>query len=222
MGERTKRFALTNGIFKAIQARETFLWWNTWEYECETPSDPFPTLSNQRSRIGHVSHFYCTNVKLGVYFLRLMRYNKFFRVLRLIKCPRKSGMERRWRRSSIIPWILLFERLNTGALQKLFDSYKHFKHIPSSLNTIEQISRIINRLLKNCCDIKLKKLDINIVMIKISLTNNINLLERLLCFFIEYFQTNCNQSINNCEQYTTFLLFLKFEKSFSFFNSSCI
>lgn len=24
-GERTKRFALTNGIFKAIQARETFL-----------------------------------------------------------------------------------------------------------------------------------------------------------------------------------------------------
>lgn len=55
-------------------------------------------------------------------------------------------MERRWRRSSIIPWILLFERLNTGALQKLFDSYKHFKHIPSSLNTIEQISRIINRL----------------------------------------------------------------------------
>lgn len=36
-GERTKRFVLTNGIFKAIQARETFLWWNTWKYECETP-----------------------------------------------------------------------------------------------------------------------------------------------------------------------------------------
>lgn len=43
-----------------------------------------------------------------LFFLRLMRYNKFLRVLRLIKRPRKSGMRRRRRRNSIIPWIMLF------------------------------------------------------------------------------------------------------------------
>lgn len=113
-GERTKRFVLTNGIFKAIQARETFLWWNTWKY-ASAKHHPIPTqlpnfVQSTFEDRPCFAHFYCANVKLGVYFLflRLMRYNKFLRVLRLIKRPRKSGMRRRRRRNSIIPWIMLF------------------------------------------------------------------------------------------------------------------
>lgn len=100
------------------------------------------------------ARFYCTNVKLGVYFLRLMRDNKFLRVLRLIKRPRKSGMQRRWRRNSIIPWIMLFERLY-APISKLV-----FKHTPRYFLEHDWTNiTIINerRLVKSCRDIKLKK-----------------------------------------------------------------